>query len=406
MKSQSTFYASSASWMSIAACLVVLSLSAAAHESEKTIQDPGFRPQSEHAQAFLDSLDTTTIAVLPSIVRRGDRSAHSFASQRQIVVSLIDAQITNAVEKPERIDLGALPRQSQWQVFENAMQRIARSIRGYQTDADFTLVMEFLVPGDQAVFGIECYILDKQGRNAFSFLLNSHHRIFADANLVAENSTETARTRMIERATSVGLAALIQQITSSPPQPEEAQADSPVSPETLIHMDDGVERVFVVAKLHEGLVHVFMHSFKHSLTSAFQSNDVDVTVMVAPKETDPLAAFGDQIDAYAPDAIMLIDIDPLYRKRRDGYQAIVGTEFEVTLIDKDADQTTWHSSGKVDYIKMFGSRYIAHDGIRKEFAWSTTAAIVGTYMTAVHGRESAPIYTVTEERERHGQRTD
>lgn len=55
----------------------------------------------------------------------------------------------------------------------------------------------------------------------------------------------------------------------------------------------------MVAKLHERLVHVFMHSFKHSLASALQMNDVDVTVMVAPKESEPLVDFGEQIDTYA-----------------------------------------------------------------------------------------------------------
>ena len=406
MKSQSTFCTFSTSWTLIAACLAFLSLSATAHQPETTIPDPGFRPQSEYAQVFLDSLDTATVAVLPTIVRRADRSALSFASQRQIVDFLNDARITNAVAKPKRIDLGPLPRSSQWPIFENALRVTAQSIEGYQSDADFTLVMEFLVPGNQSVFGIECYILDNQGRNAFSFLVNSHHQIFADANLVAENSTEEARARMIEEATRVGLAALIQQIRNPLSRQTEAQKSYSVPAETLTNPDHEVERIFVVAKLHERLVHIFMHSFKHSLVSAFQENDLGVTVMVAPKESEPLLEFEDQINEYAPDAIMLINIDPLYRTRKDGYQAIVGTEFEVTLIDKGTDQRTWHSSGKVDYIRMFGPKYIAHDGIRKEFAWSTTAAIVQAYMADLHGKDSAPIYTVTEDRERHGQRTD
>ena len=370
MKSQSTFCTFSTSWTLIAACLAFLSLSATAHEPETTTPDPGFRAQSEYAQAFLDSLDTATVAILPAIIRRADRSAHSFASQRQIVDSLNDVRITNAVAKPKRIDLGPLPRHSQWQIFDNGMQGIARSIEEYQSDADFTLVMEFLVPGNQSVFGIQCYILDSQGRNAFSFLVNSHHQIFADANLVAENSTEAARARMIEEATRVGLAALIRQIRNPLPQQTEGQKGYSVPAETLTNLDHELERIFVVAKLHERLVHVFMHSFKHSLASAFQENDLGVTVMVAPKESEPLVEFEDQINKYAPDAIMLINIDPLYRTRKDGYQAIVGTEFEVALIDKGTDQRTWHSSGKVDYIRMFGPKYIAHDGIRKEFAWS------------------------------------
>lgn len=392
--------------LSLALGMLAFSTAILADEPGETISDPAFRPESEYAATFLDTADTAKIAVLPTLVRRAERTAHSFASQQQIVAFLNESGIATVVAKPRRIDFGPLPRQSQWQIFENAMQRIARSLGGYQTDADFTLVMEILVPGNQAVFGIQCYVLDQQGRNAFSFLLNSHHRIFADANLVARNSTEATRNQMIEKATRVGLAALIQQIRRTPPQQAEAQEGSSAATETLKNLDDEVERVFVVARLHERLVHVFMHSFKHSLTSAFQSNDVDVSVMVAPKESDPLADSLDQIDAYAPDAIMLINIDPLYRKRGDGYQAIVGTEFEVTLIDEDAGTTTWQSSGKVDYIRVFGSGYIAHDGIRKEFAWSTTAAIVGAYMAEIHGRKSAPIYTVTEDRERHGQRTD
>jgi hypothetical protein len=72
--------------------------------------------------------------------------------------------------------------------------------------------MEILVPGDNEVFGIEVYVLDRQGRSAFSFLLNSHHQLFVDAKLVAKNSSEEAREKMIGNATRVGLVALEAQI--------------------------------------------------------------------------------------------------------------------------------------------------------------------------------------------------
>ena len=77
------------------------------------------------------------------------------------------------------------------------------------------------------------------------------------------------------------------------------QGDHSVTADTAFNSDHKVERIFVVAKLHERLVHIFMHSFKHSLASALQMNDVDVTVMVAPKESEPLVDFGEQIDTYA-----------------------------------------------------------------------------------------------------------
>jgi len=82
-----------------------------------TYADPGFRPESQYAATFLDTAGTTTIAVLPTLIRRTDRTAHSFSSQQQIVDFLADAGIATAVAKPQRIDLGPLRRPSQWEIF-------------------------------------------------------------------------------------------------------------------------------------------------------------------------------------------------------------------------------------------------------------------------------------------------
>ena len=140
----------------VLSCLSACFLTATAHEADQTSPYPGFRPPSEHSEAFLESLDTATIVVLPTIVRREKRSAHSFASQ--------------------------------------------------------TRISTFLLPVDHVVWGIEVYVLDRYGRNAFSFLLNEHHEMFVDAKLQARNSTEAARTQMIADATMVGLSALQKQI--------------------------------------------------------------------------------------------------------------------------------------------------------------------------------------------------
>ena len=103
---------------------------------------------------------------------------------------------------------------------------------------------------------------------------------------------------------------------------------------------------------------------------------------------------------------MRITVRPIYRTRVDGYPAIVGTDFEASLFDPTTEERTWQTSGKVDYIKRFRRGFIAHDGIRKEFAWNTTAAIVRKFVTEVNGQKPAPIYTVTEARLRHKQRVD
>ncbi|MEJ2522641.1 MAG: hypothetical protein P8080_07150, partial [Gammaproteobacteria bacterium] len=205
-----------------------------AHEPQQTTAVPGFRPESPYAAEFVDSLSAAEIAVLPTLVRRAERTAHSFSSQRQIVAELNESHITTALTKRRRIEMGSLQRASQWDLFQYGLDTIAEQLQGYDTGADYTLVMEILVPGDQAVFGIEVYILDSQRRSAFSFLLNSHHQMFAEAKLVARDKSEASRQEMIGKATQVGLAAFRAQLERAPqPRFSEVRLDENSSRVTI-----------------------------------------------------------------------------------------------------------------------------------------------------------------------------
>ena len=183
----------------------------AADQPGQTIPDPGYRPDTYFEPALAAELDTATFAVLPTIVRRAERSACSYDSQAQILEFLDELGIA-AVRKPRRIDLGPARRPSQWEMFQYGARSVSDTLRSYDTGTDYTLVMEILVPESQAVFGIEVYIVNQEGQHMLSFLLNSHHQMFADAGLVARNSSEDARNEMIAKATAVGLAALQQQL--------------------------------------------------------------------------------------------------------------------------------------------------------------------------------------------------
>ena len=193
-------------WPCPAALLVIAVSVAAADEPRQTIPDPGYRPDSYWASDFVEALDEATVAILPTIVRRSERSAHSFASQQQIVAYLNDMGI-EARARPKRVDLGPVRRPSQWQIFEYGAENFGEAIRKYDTGTDYALVMEILVPDSQKVFGIEVYIVDREGRHVLSFVLNEHHEIFAKARLMARNSSEAAREEMIAKATTVGLTA-------------------------------------------------------------------------------------------------------------------------------------------------------------------------------------------------------
>ncbi len=168
-----------------------------------------------------------------------------------------------------------------------------------------------------------------------------------------------------------------------------------------------VTRILVISNVAMSLEPVFAHSFEHSMISALQSNGVETVVLtVTSPGRRATANHAKEAEKFAPDATMRITVKPIYRTRVDGYPAIVGTDFEASLIDTTSEKRTWHATGKVDYIMIFRRGYNASPGIRKEFAWHTTAAIVRKFIAEVNGQKPAPIYTVTEARQRHGQRVD
>lgn len=169
-----------------------------------------------------------------------------------------------------------------------------------------------------------------------------------------------------------------------------------------------IGRLFVTADVDEALTPVFSHAFRHSLVSAFESNGIETVTDGFPGENDQPGT-GPGFTSAEADAVMSITVKPLYRTHRDGYEAVVGTVFEATLVDAATGEDAWRLSGQVDYVgnQFFRQHgFEAHEGMIREFAWHTTAAIVRTFMIDVAGRESAPIYTDTEARQRHGQRTD
>lgn len=350
------------------------------------------------------------VAVYPSVVRTLEGTVFSGSSQKQMVSLLNEKQVTTAIAAADTITLPALKAGSQWQMFKYDLQAIAESLPGKKPDADYSLLMAFVfAPGNKELFGIHCYVFDLQGNNVFSFLMNSHHKPFADANLVAGDSSDASRARLLEKATRVGVSALVEQVSLPRQADVRNRQGYSVTSQKLASFDKPVARIFVITRIDEVLVPVFMRSFRHSLLSAFESNDVVTAFRYLRRESGDYAKFDSEVESFKTDAVMYIDLDALYRKRKDGRMAVAGTDFEVKVVDRASKETAWRATGKVNYIAdsyLNSSNYTAHEGIRKEFAWHTTAAIVRTFTVDVNGHESAPIYTVTEDRELYQQRTD
>jgi hypothetical protein len=193
-------------------CVVILPLQALAHEADETLLDPGFRPYSEYASAFVNRLDEATIAVHPTLIRGPVGTSHSVASQKKIITSIGDKNLWTAIEGSIRVDLGRLEARSQWELFLDDIERISETLQSQPADADYHLFLELMAPVSNRIFGIHCYVFDRRGRNAFSFLLNSHHRLFADAKLTTRQTSENGLTKLVEKAADVAMVAFKAQV--------------------------------------------------------------------------------------------------------------------------------------------------------------------------------------------------
>ncbi|MGC9366114.1 MAG: hypothetical protein ACP5FK_03615 [bacterium] len=97
---------------------------------------------------------------------------------------------------PDAPDFSETMFPTQWAVFEANMSIFSDYLESLDNSWDYAMTVEILMTntpsGGQAVGGIQCYILDDQGEDVFSFLMNSHHDMFNDADLTitATDSTE------------------------------------------------------------------------------------------------------------------------------------------------------------------------------------------------------------------------
>ena len=176
----------------------------------------GFRPDSDLATSFVNEVATAEIAVFPTIIRTQDISAYSTASQKLAIESLKQNRLGTARPEDLQFYLGDPQGQSQFEVFQNAMQTIGEQLEEYDEDVDYIVVIEVLFrpsrQGDAEVFGIHVYVLDSGGENAFSFLLNSHHGSFSEAKLRASKNTAKSREQLAIKSTKIAMKALKQQI--------------------------------------------------------------------------------------------------------------------------------------------------------------------------------------------------
>ena len=188
---------------------------ATADETEQKVASPGFRPSCDQAEAFVRAAGLAPTAVFPTVVRTiGGETRYDRASQKEIVQLLKDHSLGSGEAKEKTLESGDLEGlNSQMKAFQVGMDALGKEVAKVKVEADYALVVELLIYPDQsAVWGIHCYVLDREGTNAFSFLLNSHHKMFVDAALKTQDRSAKGQEKLVARAVRTALKALKQQI--------------------------------------------------------------------------------------------------------------------------------------------------------------------------------------------------
>ncbi len=190
---------------------------AGADETEKKVGSPGFRPESDRADAFVKAVGSAPIAVFPTVVREiGGETSYDQASQKEIARLLKDNDLGGGKAVQKKIDAGKLEGNSQLQAFQTVMATLGKKVAKEKVGSDYALVIEVLIhpkrSKELSVWGIHCYVLDREGANAFSFLLNSHHKMFVDATLKTKDRSAKGKDKLVAGAVRTVLKALKQQV--------------------------------------------------------------------------------------------------------------------------------------------------------------------------------------------------
>ena len=184
------------------------------------LDHPAYRPAAEGDAVKLlrQRLGKTSITVLPTVIRSLRGSAYDKASRGKIADFFKTDKLATVIERDDQVDLSKSRDRVQRNLFRKCMSLLADHVKTSPVATDYVLLVECLVTprrsGGQAVGGIQCYLLDSKGHNAFSFLLNSHHRLFNEAQLKRKTVSDDTHADLIDQSTEVVIEALRSQLRS------------------------------------------------------------------------------------------------------------------------------------------------------------------------------------------------
>ncbi len=173
--------------------------------------------------------------------------------------------------------------------------------------------------------------------------------------------------------------------------------------------DKKVGRLFVITKVDTSLMPSFGHHFEYSMIHAFKLNGIEASIVTIEVPSESAADYQNQIERFAPDAVMQINVKSIYDTRPDGLEVMVGASFDASLTDTATGKRVWSITGckrvGMDWIEKFRPDYTG-TGIQKARAFQFSEAISTVFVAEINGQEPATIYTSTPDRLNEGQPVD
>lgn len=177
----------------------------------KNISNPGFRDESGLSQTFINSYKESKFIIYPTITRAIDTTTWSKILSKEFAEKLKRDENLNISLNKNSLNPGELMGRGQFEFFKNDMERLGNEVKMKKEQTDYYIIPEILFEPKRNetlfVFGIHVFILNKEGENVFSFLLNSHHELFIEAKLYAYNPNENDLDELKKRCLDIGVRA-------------------------------------------------------------------------------------------------------------------------------------------------------------------------------------------------------
>lgn len=181
------------------------------NSSNKIIGIPGLRPESLLGQAFINSYKESKFIIYPTITRAIDTITWSILLSKEFAQNLKRDENLNISLNENILYPGELMGPGQYGFFVYDMVRLGNEIKMKREKTDYFMIPEIIFEpernGTLFVFGIHIFILNSEGENVFSFLLNSHHELFIEAKLYAYNPNENDLKELKRRSLNAALIA-------------------------------------------------------------------------------------------------------------------------------------------------------------------------------------------------------